>query len=706
MDAKVQKEEKDITPLTQNELVELTKETLFQKDTFERLYLIKDDLERTLMKQALEERAKELGKGLVTKLRNVLKTCESNFQKMRLPAQRERPEPRSTDFREIIDRDEEGNPIYGDETPYDGFLIPDDWMISNDGIYKVGAKNITTVCGRPMIITAFWVNLETKRQKAIIAHKGSKGWEEIEIPRQDISIGSSLAHYSDYGLDVNSKNVTNVVSFFADFINYNPQIKVYFTTKKLGWQQRKIPGSNKDISHNFMPYYKGLRFDAESSFRDLYNSISKRGSFDRWMSLVKGIREGKPLAPRIALAASFASALIYPLGVLSFFVDVFGATGGGKTITLMLACSVWANPNENRYIGDFSATRVALEMRLDMLNHLPLIIDDTSKKNTWVNYEYTVYDLASGKGKTRSNLQYGNEPERTWRNVIITNGEHALADQVSAMGAKNRVIEVSCEDHIYSSPYDVAETVKRNYGHAGEMFIEIIQKMDWDELKARHQKIQQRLAQKKVSGKQASSGAVLLLADEIATECIFKDRHGLEFDDVFGLLLRETEISEGIDAYQAMLDLAEANPVHFEGTNENSNCPSAEVWGVVVITKDKDGKEVKYIYWYINIYVKKLEEFGYSRKQFANWAKPLGILLTDQKRNDTKTVTRNGKSVKMVAMINDRTIIQNFYEKMVEDDGLVNEEEEIDCSQLEVTTIGELEAVEETPFDVDDPTFD
>ena len=66
-------------------------------------------------------------------------------------------------------------------------------------------------------------------------------------------------------------------------------------------------------------------------------------------------------------------------GRSSIFVDLWGETEGGKTVSLMVAASVWANPDGNAYIGDFKTTDVALEAKADMLNHLPMFLDDTSK---------------------------------------------------------------------------------------------------------------------------------------------------------------------------------------------------------------------------------------------------------------------------------------------------------------------------------------
>ena len=91
---------------------------------------------------------------------------------------------------------------------------------------------------------------------------------------------------------------------------------------------------------------------------------------------------------------------------------------------MMLAASIWANPDNNQYIGDFKTTDTQLEIRADLLNHLPLMLDDTSKTSSRIrdNFEGVVYDLCSGKGKSRSNKELGIRRENRWKNTILTNG--------------------------------------------------------------------------------------------------------------------------------------------------------------------------------------------------------------------------------------------------------------------------------------------
>ena len=78
------------------------------------------------------------------------------------------------------------------------------------------------------------------------------------------------------------------------------------------------------------------------------------------------VRSGN-VFPRLILAASFASVLVKPLGGLPFFLHIWGGTEVGKTVGLMLAASVWANPEVGRYIHTFNSTSVGRENPLPSL---------------------------------------------------------------------------------------------------------------------------------------------------------------------------------------------------------------------------------------------------------------------------------------------------------------------------------------------------
>lgn len=166
-----------------------------------------------------------------------------------------------------------------------------------------------------------------------------------------------------------------------------------------------------------------------------------------------------------------------PLNALPFVVNLWGDTGKGKTVAIMLAASVWAYPGGNDYVTDPKSTVTALELRLDFLNNFPMLVDDMAQLKEKYNGDFSelVYMLCSGKGKDRANANLGLNKSTTWKNVILTNGEYSLVTETMQGGAVNRIIDVSmAEGYIFPNGNELVETIKQNYGFAGPMFIDVI----------------------------------------------------------------------------------------------------------------------------------------------------------------------------------------------------------------------------------------
>ena len=158
----------------------------------------------------------------------------------------------------------------------------------------------------------------------------------------------------------------------------------------------------------FSPYVDGLVFDGDAAFKHMFQSVRASGSYDEWKRTIQSVRAGS-VAAKIVIAASFASALVHPLGGLPFFVHLWGAESGtGKTVALMAAASVWADPQIGRYIQTFNSTNVGHERLAAFLNSLPVIIDELQlAKDVRGKSTFDVYKLAEGVGKTRGNRNGG-----------------------------------------------------------------------------------------------------------------------------------------------------------------------------------------------------------------------------------------------------------------------------------------------------------
>ena len=421
-------------------------------------------------------------------------------------------------------------------------------------------------------------------------------------------------------------------SYLSDIENLNDEnIKVQRSTSKLGW-----------IKEAFIPYNTEIMFDGDNRFRDLFEAIQEHGSEEKWMKHIKELRASKRAEVKFMLAASFASVLVGLLGALPFFVDLWGETEGGKTVSLMVAASVWADPGESRYIGDFKTTDVALEAKADMLNHLPMILDDTSKTSSRIrdNFEGIVYDLCSGKGKSRSNKELGINRENRWQNCILVNGERPLNSYVNQGGAINRILEVECGERIYQDPQKTADIVKRNYGFAGKRFVKIVRKLGVEEIKEIQKGFQKELFDSDKMQKQAIALSIILTADKIATDYIFKDGQYISLEEGKKVLVDRAALSDNERCYQYILDKVSMNGQRFD---MSTGC---EKWGAF---------ENGYVVFYGQAFEELCKAGGFSKKSFLSWADKEGLIQAQGGRL-TKIKKINGVSHRCVYLKLDNDI--------------------------------------------------
>lgn len=519
------------------------------------------------------------------------------------------------------------------EGPYENMYCGS-WIAGETGIY---AQNMATVeqiaCYHPILPIERLKNLETGEEQIKLAFKRNRRWEEIIIPKTMITSASKIVALSGRGVAVTSENAKLLVRYLSDVENRNTsQIAVQYSSSKLGW-----------IKKEFLPYDTEITFDGDSRFRQLFENIGEHGNRDKWYEHVKNLRKSGRMETKLMLAASFASVLIHQIGALPFFVDLWGETEGGKTVTLMLAASVWANPAESAYIGDFKTTDVALEAKANMLNHLPMILDDTSKKNRRIeeNFEGVVYDLCSGKGKTRSNRDIGINTESHWNNCILTNGERPLTSYVNQGGAINRILEIECGEKVYTDPQLTADTLKQNYGFAGKDFVEVIKAMGADAVREIQKDFQQQLFDDEKMQKQSISLSIILTADKIATDALFKDGQYISIDEAKKVLIDRNELSDNERCYRYIMDKVAMNGMRFDA---DTNC---EKWGVIRDYVDKDAFKGKYAVFYPQSLDELCKIGGFSKKAFLSWANKKSLLSHSAGKN-TKPTKINGNVCKCV----------------------------------------------------------
>lgn len=594
-------------------LNELTADTVLSDDVLTEVFDQEDELYKSRLLLSLEDRAGELG--VKKKFQELVKAYKRVEREMRRKEREKKSQPCTL---------EQWTNFSG---PYENMQCKQ-WIASENGVYlnnpSTGYTDVLA-CYHPILPVERMKNLETGEEQIKLAYKRNSRWDEIIVPKTMVTSANKIVALSGRGIAVTSENAKYLVRYLADVENANEDyINVQYSTSKLGW-----------LKGGFLPYDTEVIFDGDVRYREVKDSIQAVGNRNRWFEYVSGLRRTGRIEIKFMLASAFSSVLIEPLGGLPYFVDLWGGTGGGKTVCLMLAASVWADPDNNAYIKDYQVSPAGIEVTCDLLNHLPLLLDDTSKKDRKVeeNFEGLVYDLCSGKGKTRSNKELGLTRESHWKNCILTNGEHPLSSYVTQGGAINRILELEAGEKIFPDVAETLEAIKKNYGHAGREFIETIKETGVEEIRNIQKEFLRKLSDDGKMEKQSLSLSIILTADKLATDYLFKDGQYIDMEEARAVLVDKEELSENERCYRFVLDKIAMNPARFDPLNEN-----AEKWGII-----EDGYAVIYNSAFDVI----CREGKYSKKSFLSWAAKKGLVQT-QNGNPTKLKKLKGNVLRCV----------------------------------------------------------
>lgn len=597
----------------------MTEDDLMSHETMEEVFDIDDLIERTGMIVTLMRRAEQLK--AKTRFNKLLKA----YEKDRKEYDKKKSNPST-----IVD-----NVTHFGEEKYEQMRCGG-WIADNNGVRTYtpfGGEVIA--CYHPIIPVQLLINAETQKEKIKLAYKKRNVWKEIIVDKGVIASANKIVALAEYGISVTSENARHLVKFLNDVENYNSDlITEQVSTSKLGW-----------IKDEFMPFGTDIVFDNESKFKDAFESIREEGDADNWYRLAKSIRRTNRFEPKIYLAAAFASVLIEPLNALPFIVNLWGDTGKGKTVALMFATSVWACPSENGYQANPADTPVALELKLDFLNNLPMVLDDMSKIKDKYNDNFSeiVYALCSGRGKGRSNKDLGLNRTTRWSNCILTNNEHSLVTETMQGGAVNRIIDVEMEEgYIFENGNEIVEIINRNYGFAGRDFVDAIKQIGFVRVKEIQQEYYSMIKDKASSlgiekeEKQILPMSILLTADKIATEYLFEDGIYMDFDTCFNLLKNKNEVSENDRAYDFINSEVAVNINKFVWDSDYKG----EIWGV------KDGG---WIYIISSQFDKICQRGNFSRRSFLSWAERRGLIQTEKGRS-TKNKRIKGSLCKCICV--------------------------------------------------------
>ena len=494
------------------------------------------------------------------------------------------------------------------------------------------------ICRHPIMPVQRLVNVDNGEERLLVAFRKGNGWRSTVAEKAKIASNTQILSLAAFGIMVNSENAKALSTYLLDMeqMNYNA-IEEKRSVGRLGWV----------MGNSFSPYVDDLVFDGEANFRHIFGAVKSSGSREKWINAMKKLRAEKSVG-RLFLAASFASVLLEPCGLLPFFLHAWGGTETGKTVGLMIAASVWACPKMGEYITTFNATSVGQEMTAGFLNSLPMCIDELQIQSSQgiKDFDKTVYQLTEGVGRSRGAKTGGLQKQTTWRNCIITNGEHPISNANSGGGAINRIIEFECAEKVYSDLVGLCAVINENYGWAGEEFVGVLQSQTdggtmFDYANSLQKEYFRKLLESDSTDKQAASASAILAADDIATQIFFQDGNQLTVDDVVHIMTSKSDVNVNARALDYIWELIGRNPLRFKPDSNGEY--KGEVWGKIADNK---------VYIIKSVFDREMRNAGFNSTSFLAWAKRNDLIESTASRR-TKMIRIAGTLMNVVSLKDD-----------------------------------------------------
>jgi putative DNA primase/helicase len=227
------------------------------------------------------------------------------------------------------------------------------------------------------------------------------------------------------------------------------------------------------------------------------------GTLDQWKKGVGSLVAGHS-RPIFCVSAALAGPLLGPLGIEGGGFNLFGKSSIGKTSAECAAASVWGKGAVSPgFIRLWRATANSLEAVAAIHTDTMLALDELSVVEA-KEAAASVYSLASGAGKGRSNRDGSARRSLIWRIVILSTGEVRLTDKLiedkrkPRVGQQVRLVDIPADAGQRFGVFDsvgaegssqaladkIKEAAQTYYGSAGPEFVrKLIADTDYNKIK-------------------------------------------------------------------------------------------------------------------------------------------------------------------------------------------------------------------------------
>lgn len=229
-----------------------------------------------------------------------------------------------------------------------------------------------------------------------------------------------LQELLDMGLAFNYAKRNQIAAYIS---SVTPK-KFVWTANQVGWFNESnfvLPDTTIGTDTD------SVLFQTESNNHQEYNT---NGTLEQWRSHVAEPCVSNPILI-FTLSTAFAGALLKPCNMPFAGFHVHGNSSLGKTTGLKIAASVWGS--WDKYKRTWKATANGLEGAAALFNDGMLALDEIGDCDP-KELSDSLYLLGNGTGKQRANANGNAKTVKTWRTVVLSNGEKTLESHLAQKG--------------------------------------------------------------------------------------------------------------------------------------------------------------------------------------------------------------------------------------------------------------------------------
>lgn len=451
-----------------------------------------------------------------------------------------------------------------------------DWIADDEGIRRMTTKGnggdftYQWASRIPTLPTGILVNAETGEERIRLDFYKAGKWSSVTADRADVASKNRIVNLANHGLEVTTDNAQYLVKYISECVTENPADMPRETfIDHFGWTE----------DGGFAPYVDELTIDAGPTGDALVNAITQKGTLDEWLKIVRPLMDNIYL--RLTVAASLAAPLLEIIKGLPYVFHLWGGTGSGKTVGIMVAASIWGNPQFGAMVRTMNMTDNALVGIASTLRNIPFFGDELQTiKDRFNGYDRLLYRITEKTGRARMTADRRVEKPETWNTGFIFTGEEPVTGENSGGGVKNRVIEIECDGPVVEHGNQVVRAINEHYGTLGPEYIKKALQVD---VRAAYDMTFTELMKTGTTDKQAMTMALLMVADDIFRIYFLNSEiPGLMVKDVAPFLLSKKQVDVSERAYSAVVDWIAENTDKFfvahEDDAEHRDC-DGRIWG-------------------------------------------------------------------------------------------------------------------------------